>query len=293
MNNIDTPEMLSDESLEAIRSALVEVQQDRQQTASFLEEMFDSMESMRLQIESHETTLRARRDQLGRREAQMRQTLEDLELRAMELASCEDELRDARVAIAEMESSITDLERERDEIRDRLDAAADELASVADVLAALDATQKELDETRQQLVEYKQQSKQHRHADNEEALRNAIREKQQLEEELLQSRNEICSLKERVRDQSDELANFRKRWSGGLENMRDKLMERAKDLKEKAVQPAPPSPPRRSRTPTVSSAEPENVPLHPKSNETNNKAEENTDSVIGSVLAQLADLADE
>ena len=293
MKNLDIPETLSDESLEAIRSALIEVQSDREQTALFLDEMLDGMESMRQQIESHEQTLRERRDQLSRREAEMRRTLQELEERATELASCEEDLRAARHTISELQQSIVQLEAERDVARQRLDAAADELASVADVLSVLDVTQRELGEAREQLVVLKEKAHAGRSAEDDAALQQAIREKEQLEAELRKSKEEIQRLNDRVRAQSDELTNLRQRWSGDLESMRDRLIERAKGIKqvvsaesgnedwgqrtERAVLP---------RNETQTSVDAADAVADSGENL-------ETDSVIGSVLAQLADLQDE
>lgn len=293
MKNLELPDPLSVESLEAIRGALAEIKSDRDQTALFLDEMLDGMELMRQQIESHEATLRQRRDELNRREADMRRTLQELEERALELASCEDDLRAARGKIEELEQHIFQLEQERDAARQRLDAAADELASVADVLSVLDATQRELEEAREQLVTLKTEVDAGRSAADEVALQQAIREKEQLEVELRKSKEEVQRLNERVLAQTDELTNLRKRWSEGVESMRDRLIERARDMKEATTAPrqadvwAEPQASSPTRCQPSGTAE-KPIPPTAASLET-----PETDSVIGSVLAQLADLQDE
>jgi hypothetical protein len=157
------------------------------------------------------------------------------------------------------------------------------------MVSLLDSTQQELVEAREQLVALKETVQAGNSEANEHALQAAIQEKEQLQADLRKTREEVQRLNERVAAQAEELASWRNKWSGDLGSMRHRLMERAQGIKQTASSSPPSSPPRRASATSEPSPRMEPPPEAEKPAPPDAEA----DSVIGSVLAQLADLEDD
>ena len=230
MTTSQTPEPIADESIEMIRVALTELQSERDHTESFMNEMLDTLETLRIDLAENEQKLRVHQDELVKRESEVDQSLSEMQKREETFAAQQAELQAANASLEELQNIVAVLQSERDEAVRKLDEALAELALVAEALSELKKTQAELDETRQQLKEAKASLRDQQAGADAAELQQIQVEKHRLATELSKSQSEAEELAAQVKEQAEELASHQQRWSGEIGSMRESLKNRAESL---------------------------------------------------------------
>ena len=307
--NIQQPETVSRECLQSVRSAMTNLQAEREQFDVFINKMLDEMEAVRadltgrerqvaderINVECHireveglKETIEEREQAISADESRTKQELEETKAKLWEQENCDKELieaaRTAEARLQESNDRFRLLEEERDSYREKLDAATSEQSQIAGVLEMFESTQSEFAETQSQLIEARDeldQVKLRSDSKIDDRVRKLEGEKRSVESDLEQARTQVERLTKKVDEQKQQLSDHRARWTEEIKQLRQTFESRTPN--EMSANLA-------CDSAVMSDAKQANAKVEVEEPSTTQKRSESSDPVLGSILAQFEEL---
>jgi chromosome segregation ATPase len=292
----DIPQPPTADRLTIAKNTMAELRTECVEFEQFVVTMLDQLEGMRFELADRETGLQAKRQRLEDQYAEFERRRDEFERSrgeqtefSAELVQARDQLKDTQESMLRERNRadqneqqnkafctrIGALEEERLELMGRLDTTVEELRKLESVAGQLEESQRQLNSAKEELTVLKTDlEKGHEGATplDQQRLFELEQERDALEDELERARRRAAELSDTIAEQQRQLASERNGWSDELKQLRTLLETRS----------VPPSLAEGLVTPQMASARAVAGAADGQG--------ANSDPVVGSVLAQFAQL---